>query len=225
VYVSATPAEDYDDRYKTPVIIHGRNDWDGNATSLRYFVTPEEPAILKYTRDVLWKHRDSLTGIDPELELFHKARSLINEFSGSLTYVNDPQQSADYVQYPSQTLQLRGGDCDDFTVCVSSLLNSIGISTAFVDVVPPQDSSRSHIYILFDTGVTPVHGNAISQNPKRYITRTGPKGSETLWIPMETTAIMRGFTEAWSEGAQEYFDDVELGLGLVKGWVKVVDVN
>jgi len=51
------------------------------------------------------------------------------------------------------------------------------------------------------------------------------RGVETIWIPVETTIINRGFDEAWSSGAQDYFDDVELGLGLARGWVRIVDVN
>ena len=224
VYVSATPAEDYDDKYATPVLIYGKNDWDGNAYSLRYFVKPDDPAVIRYTRDILLQSRDSLDGVGTDLEPFRKAALLFNAFAGKLVYVSDPKQSADVVQYPSETLHLRGGDCDDMTVCFSSLLNSIGISTAFVDVVPPADSSKSHIYLLFDTGVDPRYGNAISANSKRYIIRRNPKGSETIWVPIETTVITRGFDAAWSQGAREYFDDVELGLGLIKGWVKIVDV-
>ena len=224
VYVSATAAEEYDDKYSMPMLIHGRNDWDGSVYSLRFFVTPDDPAVIRYTRDILLQYKDSLNGIRSELEGFQKARILFNAFAGKLVYVNDPKQSADNVQYPSETLQLRGGDCDDMTTCFSSLLNSIGISTAFVDVIPAEDSSKSHIYLMFDTGLDPKYGNTISSNTKRYITRTNAKGAESIWIPIEATVITRGFDAAWSEGAQEYFDDVEVGLGLIKGWVKIVDV-
>ncbi len=224
VYVSATPAEEYDDKYAARVVIHGKHDWDGSVYSLRYFVTPEDPSILRYTRDVLLQHKDSLGNVSAGLEDFQKARVLFNAFAGKLVYVSDPKQSADYVQYPSETLQLQGGDCDDMTTCFSSLLNSVGISTAFVDVVPPEDSSKSHVYLLFDTGLDPRFGNSISPNAKRYITRKNQKGIETIWIPIETTVMTRGFEAAWSQGAQEYFDDVEIGLGLIKGWVKIVDV-
>ena len=44
-------------------------------------------------------------------------------------------------------------------------------------------------------------------------------------FPIETTVIVRGFDDAWSSGAQRYFDDVEIGLGLAHGWVRIVDVN
>jgi hypothetical protein len=225
VYVNATPAEEYDDRSQTRLVILGRNAWDGDSRSLRYFVTPDDPAVLRYSRDVLLDHRDSLANVLPLLERFAKARILINSFAGKLLYVNDPKLSADYVQYPSETLQLRGGDCDDMTVCFTSLLSSIGISTAFVDVVPPDHPEQGHIYMLCDTGVEPRYGSSLAENPKRYVVRRNAAGVETIWIPLEATAVTRGFDEAWVRGAQEYFDDVEVGLGVVKGWVRIVDVN
>ena len=225
VFVSATPAEEYDDRSQTRLVILGRNAWDGDVHSLRYFVTPDDPAVLRYSRDVLVAQRDSLMRVPGVLEEFAKVRTLINSFAGKLLYVSDPKLTADYVQYPSETLQLRGGDCDDITVCFTSLLSSIGVSTAFVDVVPPDHPEKSHIYMLCDTGVEPRFGSLIAENPKRYIVRRNAAGVETIWIPLETTAAARGFDEVWTNGAQNYFDDVEVGLGLLKGWVRIVDVN
>jgi hypothetical protein len=206
-------------------VILGRNAWDGDVQSLRYFVTPDDPAILRYSRDVLLDKRDSLAAVSRVLEQFAKARVLINSFAGRLLYVSDPKLTADFVQYPPETLQLRGGDCDDITVCFASLLSSIGLSTAFVDVIPPGHPEESHIYMLCDTGVEPRYGASISANPKRYIIRRNAAGVETLWIPLEPTVAARGFDESWTAGAQEYFDDVEVGLGLVKGSVHIVDVN
>jgi hypothetical protein len=100
----------------------------------------------------------------------------------------------------------------------------MGVSTAFVDVVPPAHPEKSHIFFLLDTGVDPKFGDRVSSNPKRYVVRKSKSGQATIWLPIESTAITRGFQEAWTEGAQEYFDDVELGLGLVEGWVRIVDV-
>lgn len=224
VYASASPVEEYDDKYQTRILIHGRNDWDGNVHTLRYFVTPNDPDILRYTRDLLLEFKDSLALWPRDLQKFREAVLLFNSLARKLVYVNDPKQSADYVQYPAETMQLRGGDCDDMTVCFSALLNSIGISTAFVEVVSTDSTRDSHIYLLFDTGVEPKLGSNIARNPKRYVVRKTLTGTETVWIPVETTVIMRGFEEAWTVGAQQYFDDVEVGLGLVKGWVRIVDV-
>ena len=225
VFVNATPAEEYDDRFQTRLLFHGRNAWDGDVLTLRYFVTPDDPAVLKYSRDVLLGRRDSLVGQAGMPDQFEKARTLIASFAGKLQYVNDPRLSADVVQYPSETLEQRGGDCDDMTVCFASLLSSIGVPTAFVDVVPPANPDQAHIYLLFDTGVEPRYGSSIAGNPKRYVVRRNAQGKETVWIPIETTVIVRGFDEAWSSGAQRYFDDVEIGLGLAHGWVRIVDVN
>ena len=225
VTINASPAEQYDDRYQTRVLIHGRNAWDGDVMTLRYFVTPDDQEVIRYSRDVLLDHRDSLIRTDRSLEPFLKARTLFDDLASKLMYVNDPKQSSDYVQYPAETLRLRGGDCDDLSVCFVSLLSSIGLSTAFIDVVPPDRPEASHIYLLFDTGLDPKFGSHIARNPKRYVVRKDRRGLETVWIPIETTVIARGFDEAWTHGAQEYFDDVEIGLGTIKGWVRIVDIN
>ncbi len=224
IRVSSTGSGEHDDEFRQRIVLHGRNAWDGSVEFLRYFVTPDDPSVIRYTRDVLLSNRTRLSD-DETLGAFEKAQILFETFSGKLLYVGDPKQSADHVQFPDETLQLNSGDCDDMTVCFSSLLNSIGISTAFVDVVPPDDPSKSHVYLLFDSGVHPRNGSTISENPKRYVVRKGPDGVETIWIPIETTKITEGFETAWKVGAEEYFDDVEINLGLAKGWVRVVDVN
>lgn len=220
-----TTDEQPDDRFPAKLLLHGRNDWDGDVQSLRHFVTPDDPAILRYTRDVLLQLKDSLDGIPRELEQFAKAKLLFNTFAGKLVYVGDPKQSTDYVQYPSETLALNSGDCDDMTVSFASLLSSVGISTAFIDVVPPGKPEAGHIYLMFDTGLPPSKGQLLSDNPKRYIVRPNTKGEKSLWIPVETTVITKGFEVAWSTGAQEYYQDVEIDLGVIKGWVKIIDIN
>ena len=122
VFVKASLAEDYDDKSQTRLIIRGRNDWDGDALTLRYFVTPEDQDIMRFTRTVMSQNKDTIAVVTKQLEKFRTARLLFNEFASRLTYVNDPKASKDRVQFPSETVALRGGDCDDMTVCYSSLL-------------------------------------------------------------------------------------------------------
>lgn len=224
VFVKAATAEDYDDKVQTSLIIRGRNDWDGNVISLRAFVTPDDPDILKYTRTVLSNYKDSLASLPKELEHLQSAKWLFNEFASRLVYVNDPRGSKDRVQYPSETLSLRGGDCDDMSVSFATMLSSIGVATAFVDVIPPNRPDEGHIYLLFDTGVPAAQASIVSTNPKRYVLRKNENGQETVWIPLETTAITSGFQKAWEVGAKEYYEEVEMGLGLIRGWVRIVDV-
>jgi hypothetical protein len=225
VAVSTAPAERDDDRTGVKLLVYGRNAWNGDAHTLRYFVTPDDPDVIRYSRDVLLQNRELLAPAQGGREPFAEARLLVDAFAGRLMYVKDPKETGDYVQYPSETLSLRGGDCDDMTVCFSSLLSSIGISTAFVDVVPPGTPANSHIFLLFDTGVNPKYGERISENPKRFVIRKNRAGAETIWIPLETTLSAEGFEKAWLRGAQEFYEDVVVGLGLIKGWVRIVDVN
>lgn len=225
VYVVASPAEEYDDKSRARVKIYSRNNWNGEALTLRYFMTPTEPDVLRFTRSVLNSHKDRLDTVGPALLRFEHAKILFNEFAQRLSYVNDPRLTKDWVQYPGETLSLHGGDCDDMTVCFASLLASVGIPSAFIDVVPPTSPGDAHIYMMFDTGIEASRADMISKNRKRYVVRKNESGTETIWLPIETTQIAKGFEEAWTTGAKEYLDDVELGLGLVKGWVKIVDVQ
>jgi hypothetical protein len=225
VYVIASPAEEYDDKSQARVRIYSRNNWNGEALTLRYFMTPTEPDVLRFTRSVVSSHKDHLNTVNPALLKFEHAKILFNEFALRLSYVNDPKLSKDWVQYPGETLSLHGGDCDDMTVCFASLLASVGVSSAFIDVVPPNNPGDAHIYMMFDTGLEASKADVVSKNRKRYVVRRNQDGSETIWIPIETTQITKGFEEAWATGAKEYLDDVELGLGLIKGWVKIVDVQ
>jgi hypothetical protein len=224
VGVTAALESEYDDRARARVLIHGRNDWDGTPGSLRYFVTPDDPDVIRTAREIMLKNKDSLADVPPELGSLRRAKILCDAFRGTLVYVSDPKHLTEFVQYSTETLRSRTGDCTDMTVCFASLLSSMGISTAFVDVVPPAHPEKSHIFLLFDTGVSPEFGDHVSSNPKRYVLRKSKSGRETIWLPLESTAITGGFDEAWTEGAQQYFDDVELGLGLVAGWVHIVDV-
>lgn len=225
VLVKASPTEEYDDRSQARLIIRGRNDWDGDAVTLRSFVTPEDPDILRFTRNVVNQQKEVLAETSGLLEKFNTASILFNEFSSRLSYVNDPRGSKDRVQYPSETFALRGGDCDDMTVAYASLLSSVGISTAFIDVIPPDRAHDAHIFLMFDTGVPASQAEVVSNNPKRYVVRKNERGEETVWLPVETTIMTDGFQKAWEVGAKEYLDHVEVGLGVVRGWVRVVDVR
>lgn len=225
VYVATQATAEFDDRYQTRLLVRARNDWNGDVGLLKYFVTSDDSIILQFTRSVLTFHKQHLDTVAASLRNLGRARILFDDFAKGLTYVQDPKKSSDFVQYPSETLRLHGGDCDDMTVCYSSLLTSIGISIAFIDVVPPDGQSDAHVYMMFDTGIEARNAHIVTDNPKRYVIRKNSKGNETAWIPLETTVITKGFDQAWNVGAKEYFDDVEIGLGLLKGWVRVVDLQ
>jgi hypothetical protein len=224
VTVSSTSGDENDDQSPVRVIVYGKNDWDGKASTLGSFVTPRDPDVMFFTRSVLNKYKDTIRAIPKQLEWFEKARLLFNEFSQRMMYVNDPHLSKDNVQYPNETFALKGGDCDDMTVGFSSALESVGIFTAFVDVVPPDNPGNAHVYLLFDTRLEPEYGRLLTENEKRYVIRTSNTGHETVWIPIETTMLISGFDVAWEKGAAEFLEEARLKDGLTKGWVQIVDV-
>jgi hypothetical protein len=137
---------------------------------------------------------------------------------------NIPFYRDDRVQYASETLKLRHGDCDDLVVLYASLLESAGINTAFVEVRDPE-KEIAHLYLLFDSGVPSNQGDLISSNEKRYVIRENARGSGVIWIPVETTLVASSFDEAWETGALQYLQDGVMRHGLAEDWVRVIDVE
>ncbi|MGB9773735.1 MAG: hypothetical protein ACPL4I_06940 [Bacteroidota bacterium] len=225
IAVESSPEVPFEDRAQVQIVVHGRNDWDGDPHTLQYFVTPTDPAVLAFSRSALEKYKTLIDTSDPRLNTFLRSQILFSEFANRLTYVNDPRLSDDRVQYPAETISLKGGDCDDMSVAFASILESVGIASAFVDIVPPEDPENAHVFIMFDTGLPPKLGSLISDNPKRYVIRKNSRGEDRIWIPLETTEVTKGFESAWKLGAEEYFENVELKSGLIKGWVHVIDID
>ena len=75
-----------------------------------------------------------------------------------LVYVIDPSTpyleysktggAVDFLQFPRHTLDYKAGDCDDLSILFNSLLESIGIKTAFITV-------PGHIFTAFNINIPP----------------------------------------------------------------------
>ena len=99
--------------------------------------------------------------------------------------------AVDFLQFPYQTLVYHGGDCDDLTILNCSLLEAIGIDTAFITV-------PGHIYMAFDSGLTVEEGR--SKLDKGYYIEAYGK----IWCPIEITLSQDTFGLAWTYGAREW---------------------
>lgn len=208
--------------FSAQITIHHRNAWDGDVEKLKFFVTPGDEHVLQFTRQQIEINQKTdakaVQSLNSAQMIFEKLRRL------GLKYRTDPNipfYQDDRVQFAAETLKMKGGDCDDLVVLYASLLESVGIHTAFVEVQDPQ-KTMAHLYLLFDSGLSFEQGNQISANEKKYIFR---KETNTIWIPVETTLIKDGFEKAWNSAALAWLQEGILRAGLADGWVKIVDVK
>jgi len=219
-YLSTSNQNPDDDRQK-PILINGINAWDGKVINLRYFIKRDYEYSMDYAKNILSKHKSELDSLSYVLSIFYKAKILFNNFVSNLVYAANPRAEADYVQFPHETMKLKGGNCDDLSVCYSSLLESVGIQTALVDYKPI--NGIGHVNVLVNTQLSPEQARLITQNDSKYFIRKNEDGIDEVWIPVETTSLTN-FDKAWDLGSQKFNEDALDNLGLAKGNVQIVDI-
>jgi len=211
--------------HRVNITIHSRNAWNGEMDRLGFFITPDQENIMELSRKISASIPDTLIS---EIKKFELAKQIFNELGDQgVRYQTDPNipfYRDDYVQYAVETLEKKVGDCDDLVVLYASLLESVGLNTAFIEVKDPQQP-EAHLYLIFDSGLEPEQGALISLNDKRFIVREGFDQRKTIWIPVETTMIERGFEAAWSAGAMHYLQEAHIRAGLNQGWVRIIDID
>jgi len=207
------------------IMIHNRNAWNGEMDKLVFFVTSDNEEILNLSRGIVSqkKIKDSNGSGN-----FQKAKLIFEELKNKgIHYNRDPNilfYKDDRVQFALETLNLGNGDCDDLVVLYASLLESLGINTAFIEVQDPQ-KEIAHLYLIFNSDLSPNQGYMISSNEKRFVIREGSQGQSKIWIPIETTLIEQGFEEAWKAGATAYLQEGVIRNGIEQGWVRIIDVE
>jgi hypothetical protein len=214
--------DEMQDQFQKPILIRGINSWDGNVSNLKYFIEKDYDFSMRYSKDVISSYKAFLDTIPYALSNFYRAKFIFNSFIKKMVYASDPRASADYVQYPRETLDLKGGDCDDLSVLFSSLLESIGIQTALIDYKP--DAGIGHVSLMFNTGLSPNEARLITNNDRKFFVRKNDKGEDRVWIIVETTSLTN-FDTAWDLGSQKFDNDSIDNLGLANGKVAIVDIN
>lgn len=185
--------------------LHHRNamSWEDDRRAAA-FVSPTDPGVLWFSRYSSSIVRDRIRGdLPPNLQYALGMFEALRLYG--LNYVIDPNSSyvelssnaavVDYLQYPSQTLMYRGGDCDDLSILYCSLLESSGIATAFITV-------PGHIYMAFDLGMPEAEARENFLDPGLLIFRDGK-----AWVPVEITMVKENFVKAWRVGAKEWVDN------------------
>ena len=170
--------------------------WDDTAM-LACFVQPNDPTVSAFAFNALAKKQGDFVSTNVS-----KAIALSNAIGSiPLTYVADPvtpvsqvidlNYSVDTVRFPSETLTLKGGDCDDMTTLYCSLLESAGIQTALI-------TTPGHIFAAFDTGLKANTLWTKLDEAYRII-----EINNHIWIPVETTILYNGFDSAWKSASKE----------------------
>ena len=213
--------DENDDEVQKPILINGLNSWDSQVNNLRYFVKYDYQEANKYSKEILNNYRDSLALVDKKMMIFYRTKIIFNNFIKTMQYVSDPRSSTEYVQLPTQTIEVAGGDCDDLSVAFSALLESIGIQTAFVDY--KSDTKINHVNLLVNTKLKPEEAMLITQNDKKYFVRKSGTGVNEVWIPLELTSLTN-FTTAWKIASQKFNTEAIDNLGIAKGKVVIYDI-
>jgi len=180
-----------------PILNRNATSWADNKRAAA-FVTIRDPVVLAFSKNVNSMVKGTIkAAVNPNLltaVAFFQALQLFG-----LTYSQDPIPTltanslvADFIQFPRETLQYKGGKCSDFSVLYCALLESVGIETAFITI-------PGHIFIAFSTGVSPEEAKKtfFSHADDLVFIR------DTSWIPVEVTETS-GFLQAWQDGAKEW---------------------
>ncbi|MCP5062970.1 MAG: transglutaminase domain-containing protein [Ignavibacteriae bacterium] len=219
-YVS-TISDEPDDEIKKPILINDRNSWDGNVNNLRHFVKSDIDFSHNFAKKILKENEDSSSETNLTIVQFNNIKTLYNKIVKNMSYVSDRRATSDYVQFPRETLNIKGGDCDDLSVCFSSILESVGIQTAFIDYKP--NGSIGHVCLLVNTSLVPSQAELITINDRKYFTRINVTGEEEIWLPIELT-IFTSFEDAWNSASTRFYKEAIDEYGLSKTNVEIVDV-
>jgi tetratricopeptide (TPR) repeat protein len=194
----------------------GAIDWSRGVPQAAAFVTTRDPAVESLAREAV-RAVDPARATSGNRNLDFSAAIFDATAAVGVTYVPDPNnpyatisgkpKAVDTILYPRDTLTKRTGDCDDTTVLLAALLGNVGIRTKFVDV-------PGHIFLLVSTDLHERNRFALGLDESRYVI-----ADEEVWIPLETTALSKGFYEAWRIGAESYASWAS------RGRVELVDVD
>lgn len=175
--------------------------WDDDR-KVAAFITPADSALRNYSSFIRQSCRESTIPAYSEpmqfaIQVFHALGEIgcLYQIDPTLpfTAVQDNKMVVDSISLPRTTLKNITGDCDDLTVLYCSLLETVGIDTAFITV-------PGHIYAAYNTKVPVREYGKIHPERKMTISIDGE-----LWVPVEITMIGKtGFLEAWRVGMEEW---------------------
>jgi tetratricopeptide (TPR) repeat protein len=178
--------------------------WDDDRKAAA-FVTAKDSAVLRFSKNVLAMVKDKGSRAVNKNLLAAMALHEATRVYG-LAYVTDPADSyaavlddktaVDFLQFPRQTLDYKGGNCSALSILYAALLESVGIETAFITV-------PGHILMAVSLDLDPDRARKEFRSPDDLIF-----SGDKAWLPIETTDRAAGFLAAWQEGAKEWRENL-----------------
>lgn len=175
--------------------------WDDDR-KVAAFITPADSALRNYASFIRQSCKESTIPAYSEpmqfaVQVFNALGEIgcLYQVDPTLpfTEVQGNPMMVDSISLPRSTLKNITGDCDDLTVLYCSLLETVGINTAFITI-------PGHIYAAYNTKVAARDFGKIHPDRKMTISIDGE-----LWVPVEITMIGKtGFLEAWRTGIEEW---------------------
>jgi predicted transglutaminase-like cysteine proteinase len=110
-----------------------------NETLFRFFVTPEEKSVVELKNQIL----------NDKMILSANWMALRDWVGTNIQYRSDTEihGSDDFWQFANETILLRTGDCEDFSILLCSLLRADGWSPDTVYVIVGKQNNQYHAWV------------------------------------------------------------------------------
>jgi tetratricopeptide (TPR) repeat protein len=200
-----------------------------DVTPLMAFIHPDDPLVRSFAQQITAQYAQSdWYNILPKTfeKVGDKWRPILNAIQiyeslrqFGLRYVPDPQipysnrdkLGFDDVKYPRNFLTSteRAGDCDDVSVLIATLYESVGLRTALVEV-------PGHVFVLVNTGLyyDPDQSGILALPQEKFICVSGTGDSNWdyhLAIPLDPSQQQDDtFIEAWQNGLRTYNESAKI---------------
>ena len=171
------------------------------------FITPADSALRNYSSYIKQVSKDTVNSgfskkLQSGLQIYYGLKEIgcLYQVDPTSPFISAQGNAliVDSINLARTTLKRAVGDCDDLTVLYTSLLETLGIETAFITI-------PGHIYAAFNTGISSRDYLKVHPDKNMTINLNG-----NLWIPVEVTMVgEKDFMTAWKKGVDEYrmYDD------------------
>jgi hypothetical protein len=148
----------YKDTIRRPIGLLNRNAmrWTDDR-KVGAFMTTDDPTLLRWSGQIMGMGDDLETNVLTR-NLFSAVRMFEAMKIAGVRYVVDPANPYEslsrdstaiaYIRFPTETLDAKSGQCDDLSVLYNSLLESVGVDTAYI-------TTPGHIFAAFNLGMSP----------------------------------------------------------------------